>query len=52
VASLSSAVFDTNVLVRFYVDEADDAGAWMDRFAARQLRVLVPDLIYAESAVR
>src|SRR5712692_6711657 len=48
VATATRAVFDANVLVRFFVDEAADAGAWMDGVAAGQVRVLVPDLIYAE----
>jgi predicted nucleic acid-binding protein len=50
VANATRAVFDTNVLVRFFVDEAADAGAWMDRVAAGRVHLLVPDLIYAESA--
>ena len=49
-ASPSRAVFDANVLVRAFVDEFDEARSWMERFAAGQLRVSVPDLIYAESA--
>jgi predicted nucleic acid-binding protein len=50
VVSATRAVFDTNVLVRFFVDEAADAGAWMDGVAAGRVHVHVPDLIYAESA--
>ena len=49
-ANATRAVFDTNVLVRFFVDEAPDAGEWMDAVAAGRVQVLVPDLIYAESA--
>ncbi len=49
-ANPSEAVFDTNVLVRAFVDESRDARTWVERFGARDLRVLVPDLIFAESA--
>lgn len=49
-ASPSRAVFDANVLVRAFVDEFAEARTWIERLGAGQLRVLVPDLIYAESA--
>jgi predicted nucleic acid-binding protein len=50
VANPSRAVFDANVLVRALVDEVAEARMWIERLAAQELRVSVPDLIYAECA--
>ena len=49
-ASRSRAVFDANVLVRALVDDVAEARSWVERLAEGELRVIVPDLIYAESA--
>lgn len=46
----AKAVFDTNVLVRAVVDGAKEARTWMDEAVADRVGVVVPDLIYAESA--
>jgi predicted nucleic acid-binding protein len=50
VATETRAVFDTNVLVRALVHRAEDARVWMADAATERVHVLVPDLIYAESA--
>jgi predicted nucleic acid-binding protein len=46
----TKAVFDASAILRASVDEAADAEAWMRSLRDGRVRVVGPDLIYAEVA--